>query len=342
LTKEADAVHVVFSIYDPKGTYAKYCGVVMASIFERTQSTVRVHILHDETLTEQNRSLLTETAESFGQRAEFHDISQSIELFGNDAISVAKKNGSIGMLYLFLIPDALSADRAIYLDCDIIVNMDIKELWDMPLDGKSIAGVLDRGDLGPYRLFTSDALIFSLVGCDRRAYINGGVLLMDLPKIREKYKLIPQSAKWYKHHAHCTEHVNQDLINSCFRGDIKIIESRFNNCHVHDGDISNTILHAVGPVKPWNGPKFKDLDRLYWKTFLKTPWGQLASDEVVDLLFDALKNSPRVHLHTGQCYKKVFSRLYKDVVRNEMTKIISILCKELKHRLTSPRRRSDA
>ena len=45
-------VHVVLAVYDPKGTYSQHAGVVMTSIFENTQSPVGVHILHDETLTE--------------------------------------------------------------------------------------------------------------------------------------------------------------------------------------------------------------------------------------------------------------------------------------------------
>jgi lipopolysaccharide biosynthesis glycosyltransferase len=339
LAKEAAAVHVVLAVYDPRGVYSKHSGVVMASIFERTKSPVRVHILHDGTMTDQNRSLLLETAVSFGQQAEFHDVSSFVGRMGDDAVRIAKEANSVGMLFRLLIPEVLPLDKVIYLDCDIVVNMDIRELWDIPLEDRSIAAVPDRGKMKPYRRFSSTGLRLWLIACDRGKYINSGVLLMNLSRIREKYELIRQGINWFKRYGHIAETVDQDMINSCFRGDIKIIESRFNNCHDHDGDISDSILHAICSPKPWDGPKFTALDRMYWKTFLKTPWGRLAPDEVLDLMFDVMKDSPFTHRHTGQCYRKVFSRFYKDVIRNEIAKMILIMCKELRYRLVSWRRR---
>ena len=60
-------IHVALAVYDPKGTYSQHAGVVMTSIFENTQSPVVVHILHDETLTEDNRKKFIRTAEKYGQ-----------------------------------------------------------------------------------------------------------------------------------------------------------------------------------------------------------------------------------------------------------------------------------
>ncbi|MBQ3695322.1 MAG: hypothetical protein IJQ77_07865, partial [Synergistaceae bacterium] len=62
-----NAVHVVMLVYDPQGTYSQHAGVVMTSIFENTQSKVIVHILHDETLTQDNRQKLIRTAGKYSQ-----------------------------------------------------------------------------------------------------------------------------------------------------------------------------------------------------------------------------------------------------------------------------------
>jgi lipopolysaccharide biosynthesis glycosyltransferase len=165
---------------------------------------------------------------------------------------------------------------------------------------------------------------------------------MNLSRIRDNYNLIAQSAEWFGKYGYIADNIDQDMINSRFRGDIKIIESKFNNLYDHDGDISGAILHAIGFPKPWNGPKCNALDKLYWKTFLRTPWGRLTPEETADLMLDVFKNSPMTHRHTGQCYRNVFSRIRKDVIRNEVLKILSVICKELRHRLTRSRRRSDA
>ena len=40
----AETIHVALAVYDPKGTYSRHTGVVMASIFKNTDGPVRIHI----------------------------------------------------------------------------------------------------------------------------------------------------------------------------------------------------------------------------------------------------------------------------------------------------------
>ncbi|MDR3230513.1 MAG: hypothetical protein LBT65_03665 [Synergistaceae bacterium] len=331
----SDVIHIVLAVYDPKGTYSRHAGVVMASIFEHTKSPVCIHILHDKTLTEHNRVLLNETAEPHGQRVAFHDVSSHMERMSRESIELARDRFSAGSLFRLLIPDVLTLEKVIYLDCDIVVNMDIRELWEVPLEGHSLAGVPNRPAEDPFGHFSPKPIRLKLVGCDITKYINSGVLFMNLSRIREKFNLVQQSDRWFKRYRHCSELPDQDLINSCFRGDIKIIESRFNNCHVHNGDISNSILHATGTPKPWNGFRDTALERLYWKTCLKTPWGRLTPDEVVDLMLDVAKDSPFTHRHTFQCYKKIFSRLRKDVLLSNPVVTLWFLLKFFYHEVLS-------
>jgi lipopolysaccharide biosynthesis glycosyltransferase len=285
-------------------------------------------------LTERNRALLNETAETFGQQIVFYDASPYIKDVNSEAVARAQiHDHSLGALFRLLIPEILTFDKVIYLDCDIVVNMDIQELWNVCLDGCSLAGALDRPIDNPYRRLSSRAFEMKLMKCERATYINSGVLYMNLSRIREKFRLSQQGASWYKRYGHCSSLVDQDLINSCFFGDIKIIDSRFNNCHAHDGDISNSILHAITAPKPWDGPKGSALDRLYWKTYLKTPWGRLAPDEVVDLMLDVVKKSPVTHRRTWQCYRAIFLRLWKDVFLNDVVVIAWLAVKGLYYRM---------
>jgi lipopolysaccharide biosynthesis glycosyltransferase len=309
---DTDTIHVALAIYDPKGTYSRHSGVVMFSLFQRTKSRVCVHVLHDQTLTEQNRAFLSETAEMFGQEAAFHDVSSHIDRIGSDAVQLAQK-WSVGSLFRLLIPDVLSLEKVIYLDSDIVVNTDIRELWDIPLEGRSLGGASDRPPHNPYGYFSAKAFRLRFMKCDSKMYINSGVLLMDLSRIREKYRLVQYSVPWVKRYGLCSDSLDQDLINACFQDDIKLIDNRFNNCHDHDGDISNSILHAIGTPKPWDGPKGAALDRLYWKTYFKTPWGRLAPDEMADFMLDMIRDSPLTHRKTSQCYKKIGFRLRKDL-----------------------------
>ena len=114
----------------------------MVSIFENTSHPVTVHIFHDDTLTDDNRQKFLRTAEKYSQQVNLIDVS-----FYRDKIK--KSIGAffkfpIGMLYRAFIPDVLNnLEKVIYLDCDIVVNMDIYELWKIDLQNNSLAGVID-------------------------------------------------------------------------------------------------------------------------------------------------------------------------------------------------------
>ena len=143
-TAENDVVHVVLGVYDPSGTYSRHAGVVMASIFEKTRSSVCVHILHDRTLTDENRDKLQRVADAYAQEVRFEDVSQAIMGVGDTALARGEKILSRGALFRILIPSLLSEEKVIYLDCDVLVNLDVRELWDVPLEGRLLAGALDK------------------------------------------------------------------------------------------------------------------------------------------------------------------------------------------------------
>jgi lipopolysaccharide biosynthesis glycosyltransferase len=334
MSEAKDLIHVVLAVYDPKGTYSRYAGVVMTSIFEHTKSPVCVHILHDRTLTDDNRRKFSRIAEKFGQEVQFVDVTEPFaKINQNGSMDKLSKHFTRGALFRLLISDLIDTEKVIYMDCDVVVNMDIRELWNIGIEDYSFAGALDRPAGNPYRRFSFNAFRLRLMKCDRKTCINSGVLYMNLSRIRKKFRLSVQGVSWYKRYAHCSSLADQDLINSYFCGDIKIIDSRFNNCHAHEGDISDSILHAICAPKPWNGSKGSALDRLYWKTYLKTPWGCLSPDEIVDILIDVTRNSPYMHRHTSQCYKKILSRLLKDFIYKDIVKIVWFFLKDLYYRM---------
>lgn len=303
----------------------------MVTIFEHTKRYVCIHILHDGTLTGQNRAFLGEIANSFEQTVEFHDVSDCMESIGDVALELSEK-WSRGTLFRLFIQDIIPQSKMIYLDCDILITMDIGELWDIPLENHSLAGVLDRPGDKPFRIFSAKAFRCFLMRCDRKSYVNAGVLLMDLDRIRKNYNLIQQGVIWFKLYRHCAELVDQDLINSCFCKDIKIIKSRFNSTLCY-GNISNMILHARAHPKPWNGLEGSELERIYWKTYLKTPWGRLSRDEIIDVMLDVVKDSAYTHRRMSRCYKNVFNRLRRDIGRSDILKITLLLVNDIYHRL---------
>jgi lipopolysaccharide biosynthesis glycosyltransferase len=85
-----------------------------------------------------------------------------------------------------LIPELLPADveKAIYLDCDIVVNEDIGELWHMNLGEKSLFAVRDEIDTVSHP--RKGLKNYRELGIPADAHLfNSGVLLMNIKKWRE-------------------------------------------------------------------------------------------------------------------------------------------------------------
>ena len=82
-----------------------------------------------------------------------------------------------------LIPDLKpSIDKAIYLDTDTIVLKDIKEFWDIDLEGNSLGALPDLG----YREPIKKRFVEKLGGNPDQLFITGGVFIADCQKWREK------------------------------------------------------------------------------------------------------------------------------------------------------------
>ena len=101
-----EVIHVALAVYDPSGTYSQHAGVVMTSIFENTTSKITVHILHDDTLTDENRKKFIRTAEKYHQGLNLLNISEHVKKFSNKLLK-ASKIWTIGATYRLFIPEVM-------------------------------------------------------------------------------------------------------------------------------------------------------------------------------------------------------------------------------------------
>ena len=100
-------------------------------------------------------------------------------------LRVVHSNHTAQIYARLLIPDLLppEIEKALYLDCDLVVRGDISELWKTPFDGRSLLAARDRiGFVGA----PSGIANYRELGIPADApYFNSGVLLMNLRKWRE-------------------------------------------------------------------------------------------------------------------------------------------------------------
>lgn len=262
-------IHIALAFYDRSGDYARHVGVTLASVFANTSGTVWAHLLHDETLTAQNRERLLQIAEQGGNRLLFYPVNLPASLS-----EVEYGAATRGTVYRLKIPECLPLERVIYLDADLVVEMDIAELWDLDMNGCSLAAATDL-DLKNWSAKQWERV--RNIGVEPNCYFNSGVMLMDLRRIREQRTLLAELPEFVRRFPKAV-FVDQDYLNWLFQNDYCPIDAKFNvyvDFYVADinlGQLTGKIWHWAGwGVKPW-AQYCSRLDSLYWRYLLRTPW----------------------------------------------------------------------
>ena len=91
---------------------------------------------------------------------------------------VLAHGGAVSCARLVLAEALPHVDRLVYLDADTLVRRPLDELWELPLEGRPVAAV--RNVVEP-----SAADRLRTLGLDPDRYLNSGVLVMDLARMRE-------------------------------------------------------------------------------------------------------------------------------------------------------------
>ena len=143
-----DRIHVCYAICDKKGTFSKYTGTSMTSLLENTDSPVTMHLLHDSTLTEDNREKFEALTAKYGQEILFYDmetlcgevLSGILEILPDAIVTRFSQAALYRLLAGIVLPK--SVHKLIYLDADTIVHMDIARLWNEEVGENGLARTL--------------------------------------------------------------------------------------------------------------------------------------------------------------------------------------------------------
>lgn len=204
--------------------------------------------------------------------------------------------------YRLLIPNILNEyEKCIYLDCDVLVNNDISELYDIDITDYYVAGVKDGSLIEGSHVRIGHQEILKITSMNR--YINSGVLLMNLKKMRSDKMVERFMAQAKKENLY----EDQDVINVCCYDGIKILPLKYNlfqfylgkkidelkklSCYEaedFDFDCNHPfILHTVGVCKPWLSERYEGSDQwwntaeIYRETEVYKKWKNISWSEVV-------------------------------------------------------------
>ncbi len=288
-------IHVSYGLHDRDGHYTKFVGTSMTSIFENTREEVTVHILHDSTLTPDNRDKLNYVTGKYNQKIKFCNVAQlmpdRLKLLAEKIPEITKGRFSIGTFYRLLITELLpkhGVERLIYLDADILVNLDIAELWFTKLGDHPLAAVSEVEATANHMIPNKHIIATNRVR--QEDYFNAGVLLLDLKAINSAVEnIFVDGINFLADNPKC-ECFDQDILNNYFSTTYLKLPRRFDFFVQADRQFEKTnklapcIYHYAGQEISFD---MKNVySKLFFDHFMRTPW---FSVETIGLMYEYLR-----------------------------------------------------
>lgn len=254
-------IPVFFTIDDG---YAPFLAVALNSAVKNSSKDRRYRaiVLHEDVSEENRRKLMSLERDNF--KIDIIPMQNNFEALDDRMSNRLRCDYFTLTIYFRLFIPAMfpEYDKAVYIDSDVVVADDIAKLFDTDI-GENFIGAcndLSIADVPPLVAYTENA-----VGVKKNEYINSGVLLMNLSKLRK--------AKFEEHFLNLlnTYHFDsiapdQDYINAILNGNIFYLDKKFdampNNARPEcDNPV---IIHYNLFEKPWcyDGIQYADE---FWK-----------------------------------------------------------------------------
>lgn len=225
-------MHITFCA---DGNFLKPLELAIFSLLRTQSQSVSLHVLMLDEFSTDNLSAL---AQRYNAEITFYSFSTDL---------YAKGRFSKAMYGRLFIPSLLTLDieKVIYLDCDVLVNRDLSDLWCTLLGGNAIAAVPE---------LSSPIKSYLLKSFQLDDYFNSGVLLLDLIRLREDNQFI--QVLDYIHENESLLYPDQDALNVVFANSWQKLPSKFNYIDLSKNDEASIVHFAL--AKPWNSDRNKN------------------------------------------------------------------------------------
>ena len=203
-------------IYASDDNYAWLMGVSMVSLFENNRDVDDIHVyLFGDGITQENERKLMDIADSYQRHLDVIDVNK-LSLPENLYSGRYPKSAFSRLFAYRLLPNTIR--RVLYLDCDIIVDGSLMELYNHPMDNKIILAVKDC---------VSKAYKEKIGINGDDVYINTGVMVMDLERMRG-FPMEEKIGEFVAKYASAMNYADQEIINGIFQGEFGILPPEWN------------------------------------------------------------------------------------------------------------------
>ena len=235
--------------------YVQQCCCMLVSFFENNKEGKHSVYILSEGMTLENQTIIKNLVESYQGTFFYYAVdpeefaSCSMKDMGYYTMAIYYR-----LLMAKLLPQDL--DRVLYLDCDIVIDGSIKELWDTPLDGYALAAVDELNSSSPD--------VFERLEYDAKyGYFNAGVLLANLVYWR-KHKLTDVFLHYLSAHADRLKTHDQDVLNALLHDKCKHVSQKWN---------TEEAFYHYYEIKKWRKRNEKEMkDILFHPVILHYSW----------------------------------------------------------------------
>ena len=264
--------------------YVPYCGVMLTSLFENNREReINVYILVDKALSKKGIAKFDNLAKQYNQKIDFCEVDKSFfEKFPIKGNGVGQL--SIVTYYRLYAADLLpkTVDKVLYLDCDIIVNSSVGELFDEDWTDVAIVGAPDMSI--EWQEF------YDRLQYDRSlGYFNAGVVLLNLEYWRQ-HNIAEQCLDYLKNNYAIIENNDQDVLNYVMRDKKRMLPITYNfqtqfltpfcfdtfSKQMQEDVLkekSPKIIHYASEMKPWMAYYYSYPFYSLWRKYKKlSPW----------------------------------------------------------------------
>lgn len=284
-------------IYSSDDNYAQHMGVSIFSLLDKNTDdfeNINIYII-DNHITEKNKSNLKQIIKKYNNAnlfwIDFDSYITQLKLNMLWEISIS----SYARLFISSMLDD-DIDRVLYLDCDMIINDSLIELWQYNLNGKVIGAVQD-----PVCDSTKKAV--GLNFSDK--YFNSGMLLIDVTLWR-KLNIEDKITEFLEEHNGQVIHHDQGVLNGVLRGNVEFVPLKYNVMTIQyfmnreqwlkyfdnnaeyysreEYDLSKSspvIIHFTPSLttRPWVRSCKHPLKNKYWDYIASSPWNGVGPEQ---------------------------------------------------------------
>ena len=262
-------VPIFFSVND---AYSPFLATAIHSIRENASPDFRyhIHILTDDISEENRRKLSALGTDSFC--IEFHPLSRLLRSL--PAVEKLSQHcfgafSSLTIYFRLFIPELFPQyDKGIYLDADLVVPGDISWLYREPLGRRLVGAVADYSiqKIAPFMQYIDE-----YVGVDHKNYVNSGVLLLNMKRLRE-VDLSGRFLSWVEKYGLETVAPDQDYLNALCWDGIQYLDPDWNAMPSECLSVMDNpqIIHFNLASKPWLNEQVP-YDQVFWKYAAGTP-----------------------------------------------------------------------